>query len=118
LLSATVPRIELHLKQIAMLVDPSVEIDRSLLELLELVEMVAHSRTRRAERERVDRIESDLWRAARRRGGCRRRVVDIHGHHDGLLIVYCGTNLRLGAGAWDPYPFILLNLILSMLAAV
>jgi uncharacterized membrane protein len=35
-----------------------------------------------------------------------------------LLIVYCAMNLRLGGRAWDPYPFILLNLILSMLAAV
>jgi uncharacterized membrane protein len=35
-----------------------------------------------------------------------------------LLIVYCLINARLGARAWDPYPFILLNLILSMLAAL
>ena len=35
-----------------------------------------------------------------------------------LLTVYCATNLRLGTRAWDPYPFILLNLILSMLAAL
>ena len=35
-----------------------------------------------------------------------------------LLAIYCVINLRLGTRAWDPYPFILLNLILSMLAAV
>jgi uncharacterized membrane protein len=35
-----------------------------------------------------------------------------------LLVVYCTINLRLGGRAWDPYPFILLNLILSMLAAI
>jgi CRP-like cAMP-binding protein len=35
-----------------------------------------------------------------------------------LLIAYCAINLRLGGRAWDPYPFILLNLILSMLAAI
>jgi uncharacterized membrane protein len=35
-----------------------------------------------------------------------------------VLVVYCGMNLRLGTRAWDPYPFILLNLILSMLAAL
>jgi CRP/FNR family cyclic AMP-dependent transcriptional regulator len=35
-----------------------------------------------------------------------------------LLTVYCLVNSRLGARAWDPYPFILLNLILSMLAAL
>jgi CRP/FNR family transcriptional regulator, cyclic AMP receptor protein len=34
------------------------------------------------------------------------------------LIVYSAINLALGKSAWDPYPFILLNLILSMLAAI
>jgi uncharacterized membrane protein len=32
--------------------------------------------------------------------------------------VYSIINLMLGRRAWDPYPFILLNLILSMLAAI
>jgi|SRR5579872_2289765 len=36
----------------------------------------------------------------------------------GVLALYCLVNVRLGARGWDPYPFILLNLILSMLAAV
>ncbi|HEY6990179.1 MAG TPA: DUF1003 domain-containing protein, partial [Bryobacteraceae bacterium] len=35
-----------------------------------------------------------------------------------VLSVYTITNLILGRRAWDPYPFILLNLFLSMLAAV
>jgi len=35
-----------------------------------------------------------------------------------LLVVYTLMNLRLGARAWDPYPFILLNLILSMVGAI
>ena len=34
------------------------------------------------------------------------------------LVVYSAINVWLGHKAWDPYPFILLNLILSMLAAV
>jgi len=34
------------------------------------------------------------------------------------LAIYASVNIRLGSGAWDPYPFILLNLFLSMLAAV
>jgi len=34
------------------------------------------------------------------------------------LAVYASINVRLGSGAWDPYPFILLNLFLSMLAAI
>ena len=35
-----------------------------------------------------------------------------------LLTVYTIINVLLGKKSWDPYPFILLNLILSMLAAV
>jgi uncharacterized membrane protein len=35
-----------------------------------------------------------------------------------ILIVYSSINVWLGRSAWDPYPFILLNLFLSMLAAV
>src|SRR5207249_7702676 len=35
-----------------------------------------------------------------------------------VLAIYASINLRLGPVAWDPYPFILLNLFLSMLAAV
>jgi len=35
-----------------------------------------------------------------------------------VLVVYTATNITLGAKAWDRYPFILLNLFLSMLAAI
>ena len=35
-----------------------------------------------------------------------------------ILVVYSAINVLLDKKAWDPYPFILLNLILSMLAAV
>jgi uncharacterized membrane protein len=35
-----------------------------------------------------------------------------------VLIVYTAVNHYLGGRAWDPYPFILLNLFLSMLAAI
>jgi uncharacterized membrane protein len=35
-----------------------------------------------------------------------------------VLVVYSGTNIVLRQKAWDPYPFILLNLFLSMLAAI
>ena len=34
------------------------------------------------------------------------------------IVVYSGLNIFLGRAAWDPYPFILLNLFLSMLAAI
>lgn len=56
------------------------------------------------------------------------RVADSVAHFGGswtfiitfavILISYSGLNVWLGKGAWDPYPFILLNLFLSMLAAV
>jgi uncharacterized membrane protein len=35
-----------------------------------------------------------------------------------ILAVYSTINVELGSEAWDPYPFILLNLFLSMLAAI
>ena len=35
-----------------------------------------------------------------------------------VLVAYTATNVFLGRQAWDPYPFILLNLFLSMLASV
>ena len=35
-----------------------------------------------------------------------------------VLTVYTAINVVLGTSAWDPYPFILLNLFLSMLAAI
>src|SRR6266478_4295657 len=35
-----------------------------------------------------------------------------------ILVIYSAVNITLGRRAWDPYPFILLNLFLSMLAAI
>jgi uncharacterized membrane protein len=35
-----------------------------------------------------------------------------------VLVTYSGVNTALHNRAWDPYPFILLNLFLSMLAAI
>src|ERR1700757_5156579 len=35
-----------------------------------------------------------------------------------VLLIYTAVNVGLGRSAWDPYPFILLNLFLSMLAAI
>jgi CRP/FNR family cyclic AMP-dependent transcriptional regulator len=35
-----------------------------------------------------------------------------------VLAIYVAVNVGLGRSSWDPYPFILLNLFLSMLAAV
>jgi CRP/FNR family transcriptional regulator, cyclic AMP receptor protein len=35
-----------------------------------------------------------------------------------FMLVYVSLNMSLGPAAWDRYPFILLNLVLSMLAAI
>jgi uncharacterized membrane protein len=35
-----------------------------------------------------------------------------------VLVTYATLNIKLHGRAWDPYPFILLNLFLSMLAAI
>jgi CRP/FNR family transcriptional regulator, cyclic AMP receptor protein len=35
-----------------------------------------------------------------------------------VLVIYSSINIALKSRAWDPYPFILLNLFLSMLAAI
>ena len=35
-----------------------------------------------------------------------------------VLVIYTAINIILRRSAWDPYPFILLNLFLSMLAAI
>ncbi len=35
-----------------------------------------------------------------------------------VLVAYTAANVMLGQKSWDPYPFILLNLFLSMLAAI
>jgi uncharacterized membrane protein len=56
------------------------------------------------------------------------RIADAVAHFGGswsfiivfavILVTYTVANIGLGRRAWDPYPFILLNLFLSMLAAV
>ena len=56
------------------------------------------------------------------------RIADAVAHFGGswsfiitfgaVLITYTIANQLLGRSAWDPYPFILLNLFLSMLAAI
>jgi uncharacterized membrane protein len=56
------------------------------------------------------------------------RIADSVAHFGGswyfiisfgvVLVAYTGANISLNRSAWDPYPFILLNLFLSMLAAI
>src|SRR6266852_7514597 len=56
------------------------------------------------------------------------RIADSVAHFGGswsfiitfgvILAIYTAINIALGRSAWDPYPFILLNLFLSMLASI
>ncbi len=52
--------------------------------------------------------------AVARFGGSWRFIITF----GAILTVYTLINILLGGRAWDPYPFILLNLFLSMLAAI
>src|SRR5437868_10622861 len=47
-------------------------------------------------------------------GGCWKFIITFLA----VLVIYTTTNIVLGRSAWDAYPFILLNLFLSMLAAI
>ena len=62
------------------------------------------------EASRGDRIADEVARF----GGSWRFIISFAV----VLIIYTMLNVTLGRSAWDPYPFILLNLFLSMLAAV
>ena len=62
------------------------------------------------EASRGDRIADEVARF----GGSWRFIISF----GAVLIIYTMLNVILGRSAWDPYPFILLNLFLSMLAAV
>ena len=60
-----------------------------------------------------------FWRKNRRCRGGIRRFVDLHYYAFAVVLAtYTAINVGLDKNAWDPYPFILLNLFLSMLAAL
>jgi hypothetical protein len=64
----------------------------------------------RASRNPNDIIERSGPRRTDRGHGCQlRRIVDIY-CFCGLLAAYVAVSVSLGNRAWDPYPFILLNL--------
>jgi uncharacterized membrane protein len=74
----------------------------------------------RATRNANDLIETESTLAERiadevaRFGGSWRFIISF----GVLMIIYTAINIALGGKAWDPYPFILLNLFLSMIAAI
>jgi CRP/FNR family cyclic AMP-dependent transcriptional regulator len=94
------------------------------LDLLSVMGKQFHA-TERLVRLRAARNPNDLIEDAETLG---ERIADVVASFGGswtfiilfaaVLVVYSATNVELGNKAWDPYPFILLNLFLSMLAAI
>ena len=76
-------------------------------------------------------LRRTIARAKRRRGGATPALGDRLADavaatmgswrfilvQSGLLLAWIAGNAAIGGGAWDPYPFILLNLLLSFQAA-
>lgn len=81
--------------------------------------------SQRLVRVRANRNANEIIEEEETRG---ERVADIVASFGGswtfittfvvVLVCYTAANVLLGRSAWDPYPFILLNLFLSMLAAI
>jgi len=76
-------------------------------------------------RTRAARNPNDVIEEGETRG---ERIADVVARFGGswsfiilfsaIITIYTLVNVRLGGAAWDPYPFILLNLFLSMIAAI
>ena len=92
-----------------------------------------HQTARQEAREQATHMRRVIARAKRRRGGSLpppsvgERLADAVATNVGswhfiliqsvLLLTWIAGNALIGGGAWDPYPFILLNLLLSFQAA-
>jgi uncharacterized membrane protein len=76
-------------------------------------------------RTRASRNPNEVIEEKTTRGG---HIADVVAHFGGswtfislfaiFMAVYVAINVALDKKSWDPYPFILLNLVLSMLAAI
>lgn len=78
---------------------------------------LARTRSMRNPNEVIEKDESTADRVAdavARFGGSWRFIISF----GIILVVYTAVNIFLATRAWDPYPFILLNLFLSMIAAI
>ena len=113
--------IEIDRNDIQTLLERKPHAGMDLLAVLSHQMHAAHELVRsRAMRNANEIIEQEATRPERiadgvaRFGGSWRFIISF----GVALIVYSSANVMLGKRAWDPYPFILLNLFLSMLAAV
>jgi uncharacterized membrane protein len=107
--------------------DISVLLQRKPLAGLDMMSVLGRQfhASQRLVRVRANRNPNQIIEEEETRG---ERVADIVASFGGswtfittfgvVLVSYTAANIFLGHSAWDPYPFILLNLFLSMLAAI
>jgi uncharacterized membrane protein len=97
--------------------DAGMDLFTALARQLHAIQELARAR---ANRNPNDLIETEATFGERladgvaRLGGSWRFIISF----GVIMIVYTAINVSLRGKAWDPYPFILLNLFLSMLAAI
>jgi CRP/FNR family cyclic AMP-dependent transcriptional regulator len=94
------------------------------LDLMKVMGKQFHA-TERLIRQRTERNPNEVFEESQSMG---ERIADAVASFGGswnfiiifglVLLAYTLINIELKGAAWDPYPFILLNLFLSMLAAI
>jgi len=113
--------IELDLNDITVLIRKKPDAG---LDLMKVMGRQFHA-TERLVRLRAARNPNELFEESQTMG---ERIADVVASFGGswnfiiifgfVLVLYTLINIELKGNAWDPYPFILLNLFLSMIAAI
>jgi CRP/FNR family cyclic AMP-dependent transcriptional regulator len=113
--------IELDLNDITVLIRSKPDAG---LDLMKVMGKQFHA-TERLIRQRTERNPNEVFEESQTMG---ERIADVVASFGGswnfiiifglVLLAYTLINIELKGDAWDPYPFILLNLFLSMLAAI
>jgi CRP/FNR family cyclic AMP-dependent transcriptional regulator len=113
--------IELDLNDITVLIRSKPDAG---LDLMKVMGKQFHA-TERLIRQRTERNPNEVFEESQTMG---ERIADAVASFGGswnfiiifglVLLAYTLINIELKGNAWDPYPFILLNLFLSMLAAI
>jgi CRP/FNR family cyclic AMP-dependent transcriptional regulator len=113
--------IELDLNDITVLIRSKPDAG---LDLMKVMGKQFHA-TERLIRERTERNPNEVFEESQTMG---ERIADLVASFGGswnfiiifglMILAYTLINIGLKGSAWDPYPFILLNLFLSMLAAI
>jgi CRP/FNR family cyclic AMP-dependent transcriptional regulator len=113
--------IELDLNDITVLIRSKPDAG---LDLMKVMGKQFHA-TERLIRQRTERNPNEVFEESQTMG---ERIADLVASFGGswnfiiifglVILAYTLINIGLKGSAWDPYPFILLNLFLSMLAAI